>query len=283
MSADNQVMSRLEFARRAAREAEGVIMRHFRADSGGTRFRTKPDGSPVTAADVGAEELVRDLIGKHWSRDGVLGEECGHTEGSSGYRWVIDPIDGTKSYVHGVPLFGTLIGVQRRGEGRGSGAEGRGETDRWESVAGVANFPALRECAWGALGGGAWCSAGDGEIQRARVSSVATLTGATVSTTSPRAMMEPGALAFYQRLNQRCKLSRGWSDCYGTLLVITGRIEVMIDPPMKLWDVCALEPIVAEAGGRLTGWDGAPTDGATGAIATNGLVHDEVIGLVRGG
>jgi histidinol phosphatase-like enzyme (inositol monophosphatase family) len=280
MPIDPEIQSRLEFARRAAQEARGVIMRHF-SSAGGTRFNIKPDGTPVTVADVGAEELVRDLITKSWAQDGVLGEECGHTPGNSGFRWVIDPIDGTKSFIHGVPLFGTLIGIQQRVQSREvDGRDARPTEGEWVSVAGVANFPAMDECAWGALGGGAWYQHRDEPARAVGASAVSRLADATISTTSPRAMMEPAHLAFYQRLNKACKLSRGWSDCYGTLLVVTGRIEVMIDTPMKLWDVAALEPIVIEAGGRLTGWDGKPTDGSTGAIATNGLVHDEVIGLV---
>ena len=266
---DPEINSRLDFARRAAEGARSVIMRHFAAGGAGVRFQTKPDGSPVTVADVGAEELVRDLIGREWSDDGVIGEECGQTDGSSEYRWVIDPIDGTKSYIHGVPLFGTLIGVQRR------------EGSVWVSVAGIAAFPALNESVWAARGGGAWHLGPDGEVRRAGVSRATALADSTVSVTSPRGMLEEPNKAFYLRLNSRVKLSRGWSDCYGTMLVATGRIEAMIDPPMKLWDVCALEPIVIEAGGKLTGWDGMPTEGPTGAVASNGLVHDEIISLIR--
>lgn len=274
MESDREAVARLGFAREMAKAAEGVILRHFGA-SGIARFEVKPDGSPVTAADRGAEEVIRGLIARAWSEDGVVGEEYGESEGRSGYRWVIDPIDGTKSYVHGVPLFGTLIGVQRREEGGGPVGDG------WRSVAGVVNFPALGERAWAALGGGAWHQRGDGEARAARVSAVARLAEATVSTTCPKMMDEHGGGEVYRRLNRRCGLSRGWSDCYGTLLVATGRIEVMIDPPMKLWDVAALEPIVIEAGGRLTGWDGCRTDGSTGAVASNGLVHGEVIELMH--
>jgi histidinol phosphatase-like enzyme (inositol monophosphatase family) len=267
----SEVQARLEFARRAAVEAASVIMAHFSGCEDGVRFQVKPDGSPVTAADTGAEEMVRGLIGRAWPADGVIGEECGAADGLSDYRWVIDPIDGTKSFIHGVPLFGTLIGVQHR---QGTGGP-------WRSVAGVANFPALAECAWAAVGSGAWHSRGGGPPTRARVSTISRLAEATISVTSPRSMLERAA-SFYTRLNAACKLSRGWSDCYGTLLVATGRIEVMLDPPMKLWDVAALEPIIAEAGGKLTGWDGAPTEGPTGAIASNGWVHGEVLAL-RGG
>ncbi|MFN7020520.1 MAG: inositol monophosphatase family protein [Phycisphaerales bacterium] len=274
METDLEVMARLTFAREAARAAEGVILKHF-GSSGSARFEVKSDGSPVTVADRGAEELIRGLIARDWGSDGVVGEEFGASEGRSGYRWVIDPIDGTKSFVHGVPLFGTLIGVQCRDEGGGPAGDG------WRSVAGVVNFPALGERAWGSLGEGAWHQRGEGEPRAARVSAVARLAEAAVSTSCPKMMDEHGGGEVYRRLNRRCGLSRGWSDCYGTLLVATGRIEVMIDPPMKLWDVAALEPIVMEAGGRLTGWDGRPTDGSTGAVASNGLVHEEVIEVVR--
>lgn len=275
-----EVSDRLRFALEVASKAEAFILTHY--STSGIRFQTKPDGSPVTVADTGAEELVRDLISRDWPRDGIVGEECGHAEGPSGFRWVIDPIDGTRSFVHGVPLFGTLLGLQARSDPTMPHPRA---VDGWYNTAGVAAFPALGERMYASLGGGAWHERG-GERTRARVSEVKALADSTVSTTSMQAMLGlgemasgPGTREAYLRLNAQAKLSRGWSDCYGTLLVATGRIEAMIDPPMKLWDVSALEPIVLEAGGELTGWDGRPTDGSTGAIATNGHVHAALVKL----
>lgn len=269
MNADPEALARLEFALHAADEAAAVIMPEFSVRGGGVRFQSKADGTPVTAADVGAEERIRDLLSKDWGRDGVLGEECGDSAGDSGYRWVIDPIDGTKSFVHGVPLFGTLIAVQRR--------EGSG----WRSVAGVAAFPALQERVYGALGGGAWHRDASGRRTAARVSAASDLREATVCVTSIRSMLEPPYRGCYLRIVETARLSRGWSDCYGTMLLITGRIDAMLEPPMKLWDVAALEPILHEAGGRITGWDGEPTDGSTGAIESNGALHGALMALVR--
>ena len=274
------VSDRLGFALEVASRAEAFILTHF--STSGIRFQTKPDGSPVTVADTGAEELVRALIARNWPDDGIVGEECGHAEGRSDFRWVIDPIDGTRSFVHGVPLFGTLLGLQ----GRSDPAKPHPRAvDGWYNAAGVAAFPALGERVYASLGGGAWHERA-GERMHARVSKVKTLTDSTVSTTSMQAMLGlgevasgPGTREAYLKLNAQAKLSRGWSDCYGTLLVATGRIEAMIDPPMRLWDVSALEPIVLEAGGDLTGWDGRPTDGSTGAIATNGHVHAALVEL----
>lgn len=274
------VSDRLGFALEVASKAEAFILEHF--STSGIRFQTKPDGSPVTVADTGAEELVRALIAREWPKDGILGEECGHTEGQSDFRWVIDPIDGTRSFIHGVPLFGTLLGLQARSDPSRPHPRTVGG---WYNAAGVAAFPALGERIYASLGAGAWHQRA-GERTRARVSGVSALADSTVSTTSMQAMLGlgevasgPGTRAAYLNLNARAKLSRGWSDCYGTLLVATGRIEAMIDPPMKLWDVSALEPIVLEAGGELTGWDGHPTDGSTGAIATNGHVHAPLVAL----
>lgn len=263
--------ARLELARRAASEAAPLIMEYFRA-SGGVKFDSKADGSPVTAADVGAEEIIRRLISREFPADGMVGEERGEEGGTSDFRWVIDPIDGTKSFVHGVPLFGTLIGIQRQCDR---------QTGAWEAVAGVASFPALDESVWAARGSGAWHAAPGRAARPARVSRVATLADATICVTSPQAMLMDERRSFYQRLNEQCGLSRGWSDCYGAMLVATGRVEVMIDPPVQLWDVAALEPIVLEAGGRYTGWDGEPTVGRTGAVASNGLVHASVLSLMR--
>lgn len=281
-----ETRARLDFARHAALQAQRFILKHF--SPRGVRFDSKPDGSPVTAGDVGAEELVRDLIAKAWPDDGIIGEECGAHTGRSEYRWVIDPIDGTRSYIHGVPLFGTLIGVQKKAPSNDTRA-----LDGWRCVAGVVRCPALNESAWAALGAGAWhewpvATGGSDAPQRIRVSATARLADASVSTTTPQAMLGAGEVSsgpdtrrFYESLNARVKLSRGWSDCYGFMLVATGRIDAMIDPPMKLWDVAALEPILLEAGGELTGWDGQPTDGTTGAIASNGRVHAEILSLLR--
>lgn len=288
MHADPEILARLEFARHAAWQAQGFILKHF--SPRGVRFDSKSDGSPVTAGDVGAEELVRGLIAKAWPADGIIGEECGVHAGRSDFRWVIDPIDGTRSFIHGVPLFGTLIGVQKRATPGDPRA-----LDGWRCVAGVVRCPALNESAWAALGAGAWHEwpiGGGGEPatpQRIAVSTTARLADASVSTTTPQAMLGAGEVSsgagarrFYESLNARVKLSRGWSDCYGFMLVATGRIDAMIDPPMKLWDVAALEPLVLEAGGELTGWNGQPTDGTTGAIASNGRVHAEILSLLNG-
>lgn len=276
MSADPGVIERLESARAIALEAQGLILGRF-AEAGAC-FDRKMDGSPVTAADRDAEDLIRGRIERAWAADGLVGEEHGRRDGTSEYRWVIDPIDGTRAFIHGVPLFGTLIGVQRRTAGG------------WSCVAGVARFPALDECIWGAAGAGAWHTRrGEATPRACRVSRTARLADATVCFTSPQAMLEVGERSAaaprgtreaFIEINRRALLTRGWSDCYGVLLVATGRIDAMIDPPMQLWDVAALVPIVEEAGGRLTGWDGCATDGTTGALASNGRVHEELVALL---
>lgn len=270
---------RLETALACARAAQDFVLPFFEAAVTGTgRFEDKADGTPVTDADRGAEALIRERIGREWPADGIVGEEHGEVEGTTGFRWVIDPIDGTKSFIHGVPLFGTLIGIQQRTAADDPAAAEA--VDGWRSVAGVARFPALDECVWAARGRGAWhATARSDRPRRARVSEVRRLEDAAASATSIRTLLDPPNDRAYLALCRRTRLMRGWSDCYGMLLVATGRLEVMIDPPMRVWDVAALEPILAEAGGRLTGWDGRPTAGPTGAIASNGWVHDEVLRL----
>ena len=246
-----------------ARVAGDVALRHFRAGpaGGALTVETKGDGSPVTVADRGAEEAARTWLAARYPGDDVLGEEFGRSARGAGRCWVLDPIDGTKTFVRGVPLWGTLVAcVEQRPDG------GFGEV-----LAGAAYFPAVGELVAAAPGEGCWWNGA-----RARVSTVETLASATVCTTDPKFSHRPDRHAPWQRLEDVAGLSRSWGDCYGYLLVATGRAEAMVDAVVGDWDTAALLPVVEEAGGRFTSWEGARTAFGGSAVATNGALAGPV-------
>jgi len=257
----------LAFALAAAREAGALTLEYFGRER--LAVERKQDGTPVTDADRAAERLLVARIREAFHDDGILGEESGETRGTSGRRWILDPIDGTKSFVHGVPLYGTLVALEVGGR----------------PTVGVVCLPALREAVFAALGEGAFWSRDLGRDEatvRARVSTVDRLDEALFCTTSPHGFERSGQTAFYDRVRQRMKTERGWGDCYGHMLVATGRAEVMLDPIMAIWDCAALQPILEEAGGRFTDFTGTPTHSGGSAISTNLALADEVRALARG-
>jgi histidinol-phosphatase len=216
---------------------------------------TKGDGSPVTHADRSAEIAAREWITTNFPDHGILGEETGVTNPGAELRWILDPIDGTASFIRGVPLWGTLVAVAR------------GE----EVIAGAIYCPAVEELVCGANGCGTWWNG-----TRAHVSSTSRLSESCVLTTDDRFTRHPERGAAWRELAASSKLARGWSDCYGYLLVATGRAEAMIDPIMSPWDAAALYPVITEAGGVITDWTGKPTAFGDGAVATNVGVAQEV-------
>ena len=250
----------LEFATYAARRAGELTLQHFQ--SPGLSVRTKADGSPVSIADQEAERFLRERLDEAFPNDGILGEEEGETEGTSGRRWLLDPIDGTMSFVHGVPLYGTLLALEVGDD----------------VVVGVASMPAIRETVAAARGGGgALWYRGDAEPVPARVSKVARLSDAVISTTSQQGLRIGGREEAYERLIRASKDERGWGDLFGHVLVATGRLDVMVDPLMNIWDNAALRPIVEEAGGSFTDLAGKRTHTSPHALSTNGRVLDEVL------
>lgn len=262
---------RIALMRRLAERAGEVALRHFQSATLGVR--TKSDASPVTEADLEIESLLRERIGVAFPDDGLLGEEHGSREGSSGYRWVIDPIDGTISFAAGVPLFGTLIGLEH-----GDGA------DR-SVVAGVCAMPALGELVWAARGHGAWWErrGSDGTIHRtaARVRPAVRLADALVCTSG---------LEYFERAERTDALVavaraagrlRGWSDCYGGMLVATGRADAWFDPLMHPWDSGPFPVLLAEAGGTFTDWHGRADIRGGSAVAAAPALHAELLDLVR--
>lgn len=242
----------------------------------GLKVERKNDRSPVTEADRRAEQLIRQRLQASFPEDTILGEEYGLSEGSSPYRWVVDPIDGTKSFISGVPLYCTLVGLMRSPTDNERDA-GKGGT----SLGGVIYIPALDELVVAAQGLGCWHRSGPGPLRATRVSSVSRLDQGLFVTSEVKSFGERQRASAYQRLEQAAYISRSWGDGYGYLLVATGRAEVMVDPIANPWDLAAVQPIIEEAGGKFTSWGGEPTVMAGDAVGSNGHVHQEVLGLLN--
>jgi histidinol phosphatase-like enzyme (inositol monophosphatase family) len=259
---------RLELAVRAARSAGSETLRWFRQRS--LAVDRKGDGSPVTAADRAAETALREEIAAVFPDDAILGEEFGEKPGASGYRWVLDPIDGTKSFITGVPLYTTLVAVMRDDL----------------PVLGVIYAPVTEEILYAAAGGPTSYAVGDGAPTIAKASGVERLAEATFLTSEAASFDKAGARGrrdVYDQLERACRLTRTWGDAYGYLLVATGRADVMVDPEMNLWDAAALQPIVEGAGGHFSDWQGRPTVHTGNALATNPQLAGLVLSITREG
>lgn len=223
----------------------------------------KGDDSPVTVADRGAEQLIRNTLSQRFPDDAVLGEEFGEQAGTTGYRWIVDPIDGTKSFISGVPLYSTLIGVVADGQCK----------------AGVIYIPALDELVFAGRGIGAWHSRRGAPLTPAVVSKRQLKDGLFVASQLD-SFAKRGAKAGLEALEKEAYVTRTWGDGYGYLLVATGRAELMVDPVANAWDLAAVEPIIEEAGGRFTSWSGKPSPFEGDGIATNGLIHRQVLDIL---
>jgi histidinol-phosphatase len=246
----------LDLAVAVAREAGEATLRWFAAHD--LAVDTKADGTPVTAADRAAERLVRERLATHAPGDGVLGEEEPETAGTTGRRWIVDPVDGTKAFTRGVPLYSTLLALD----------------DEHGPAVGVIVLPALGRAVYAGRGLGCWS---DG--QPARVSATASLDGAWLTTSSYSHWPDDSLLAVK---HAGCHL-RTWGDGYGYALVATGRCDAMVDPTVERYDVAAMPVILSEAGGRFTSVDGRPGAGGGSGVATNGAVHDELLALLASG
>jgi histidinol phosphatase-like enzyme (inositol monophosphatase family) len=240
--------SLLQAASEVARRTGQIALAHYR-----TRLdvETKRDGSPVTIADRAAEESARAWIAARFPGDAILGEEFGAEGDPNARRWLIDPIDGTKTFVRGVPLWGTLIGVVQGDD----------------VLAGAVYCPAVEELVAAAVDEGCWWNG-----SRTRVSTEANLERATLLATDGRFAGQPARAARWSALATDAAVVRTWGDCYGYLLVATGRAELMVDNLMSPWDAAALVPVVREAGGEFSDWQGRVTPFGDGAVATNGVM-----------
>ncbi|MCO6047258.1 inositol monophosphatase [Aeoliella sp. ICT_H6.2] len=271
---ETETKARLDWAVEIARHAGDVTLEYFRNPN--LRVERKGDDSPVTAADKGAEKLLRERIAERFGDDAIVGEEYGQTPGTSGFVWVLDPIDGTKSFIHGIPLYTTLIGVLHTSDGK---------VENGTTQLGVIRAPALDEVIYARRGGGAWHQRGDGEPVRAAIEPDRPLAEGLLLTSevgSFRKRKSGRGMETYLALDERVRLARTWGDAYGYLMVATGRADVMIDPEMNLWDAAALQPVIEEAGGVFCDWQGTATVHSGEAIAGNAAAMREVLEITRG-
>jgi histidinol-phosphatase len=242
----------LDFAVEVAWHAGRATLAHYQT---GIAAEAKADLSPVTAADRAAERSARSRIEARFPEDAILGEEEGEVRTGAARRWILDPIDGTRSFVRGVPLYGVLVALESEGE----------------AVLGVMHFPALEETVYAANGLGCRWNG-----RPASVSAVDRLEDALLVTTDAASIEREGRGAGWARLRDGSGMWRTWGDCYGYALVATGRAEVMVDPVLSLWDAAALGPIIREAGGVFSEWPGPGSSPLSSAVATNAVLAAEV-------
>jgi histidinol-phosphatase len=242
-------------------------LKYFRSSN--YQVERKNDRSPVTIADKNAEQLIREELSKRYPSDAVLGEEFGAIEGQSEYKWIVDPIDGTKSFISGVPLYSTLVAVTRDGA----------------PTIGVIYIPALKEIIVAAIGYGAWYCADLGDAgaswQRAQVSSVESLSEGLFVTSQADNFDARGARHSLDKLTEASYVTRTWGDGYGYLLVATGRAEVMVDPICNPWDIAAVLPVIVEAGGTFSDWKGELRIDTGDGVGSNSKVHAHVLEMLK--
>ena len=250
--------NRYDAALDAAQKAGQFALGYF---DQGIAVEWKSDQSPVTMADRGAEDMLRKALLGKFPNDGFLGEEFGDTPGSSGYRWIIDPIDGTRSFVRGIPIWATMIGLEFKGE----------------LIAGVVYIPALNQVFRALRGDGAYR-----DDRKIRVSDVKTLDKAHVYYSSISWFKKAGRDRQFLQLVNLTERQRGFGDFYGFMMVAQGSGEIMIEHGVHAWDVAAIAPIIEEAGGKLTAWDGKLDIDKPDVLATNGHLHDEALRIIMG-
>lgn len=248
----------LDFTADLAYRAGRLTLAHFNT---GIRSEFKSDNTPVTAADRAAEELIRGEIERAYPSHAIVGEEYGEKAGEGNpFRWIIDPIDGTKSFMRGVPLYAVLIGLEVEGIVR----------------VGAAYFPGLDEMLCASQGGGAWWNG-----RRARVSEISDLKQAVFCCSGWKGFRKRDRFDIWERLNQACFYGRGWCDAYAYLLVATGRAEIALDPEMNIWDCGPFPVIFREAGGFFGSWAGEEGHTYGEAVACNAALQPEVLKLMR--
>jgi histidinol-phosphatase len=252
----------LSLAHVLADTADKVSMDRFRALD--LRVESKPDLTPVSDADRAVEKALRSTLQRTRPRDAVLGEEFGVTAAAAGpghRQWVIDPIDGTKNYIRGVPIWATLIALM----------------DGDQPVVGLVSAPALGRRWWGAVGHGAYAGKRAGSATAIKVSGVRRIADASFCYSSLNGWEETGRLDPVLDIIRQSWRSRAYGDFYGYMLVAEGAVDIMVEPELSLWDLAALIPIVTEAGGTFTDLTGRPGPGGGSAVATNGKLHEEVL------
>jgi histidinol-phosphatase len=251
--------TRYDLAVEAARKAGDLARTYYESTF---TVEHKADASPVTIADREAEQLIRTMIARHFPDDGLLGEEYGDRPGTTGFRWVIDPIDGTKSFVRHVPIWATLLGLEYKGE----------------QIAGVAYIPVFGMTYRALRGGGAFVNE-----RPIRVSAVDRLADSLLCYSSIGWFSKVGRETTFLDLAGRTARQRGYGDFYGFVLVAEGAADLMLEHGVNPWDVAATKAIVEEAGGSFTDWDGTPTIHRPDVLATNGMLHAETLAILRAG
>ena len=254
----------MDVARRAVEVAAAAELAHFRR---GVRVEVKPDRTPVTVADREGEAAVVAVVREAFPGHAVLGEETGAHGGSAEARWIVDPLDGTKGFTRGRGFWGPLVALEHRGR----------------VVAGAMSLPALGETYWAARGLGAWLRAGAEPPVRLAVSGIAAWPDATLSLGEPHVLLVPPMLERVARLATSCQSSRCYGDLAGCALVLKGQAEAWVEAGVQIWDIAPLQILVEEAGGRFTDLDGRPTHTSGACVASNGLVHDQVLQALRVG
>jgi histidinol-phosphatase len=251
----------LQLAIELADAADAITMQHYQSSS--LAVRTKSDKTPVSEADEAVERMIRERIAAERPGDGVVGEEFG-TSGATTRRWILDPIDGTKNYIRGIPVWATLIGVEENGR----------------IIAGVISAPAMGRRWWAARGEGAFVSA-LGDTRAIRASAVDTLEDAHLTYDSVTDFDQHGGAVRFLSLMRRCTRSRGFGDFWAHMLVAEGAVEIALEPAVAIWDMAPVQIIVEEAGGRFTDMRGESRIDGGSALSTNGLVHDAVLEYFR--
>lgn len=253
----------LDLALRMADLADGVAMRHFRSQS--LRVATKPDATPVTEADREAESVISRTVAEERPGDGILGEEFGASGDASDRVWIIDPIDGTKNYLRGVPVWCTLIALSRAGP------------DGPHPVLGVVSAPALGRRWFATVGGGAFTRDINGTTRAIRVSGIDRIADASFSYSDREGWSERGAEKALADLERDCWRTRAYGDFLSHVLVAEGAVDIAAEPFLAPWDMAALIPVVTEAGGRFSGYDGSPALRHGSGVSTNSALHGEVL------
>jgi len=257
------VSSDLERALELADLADTITLGRYRAED--LVIETKPDRTPVTEADRDVEQALRERLAAERPDDTVLGEEFGTSAAGSARRWIIDPIDGTKNYVRGIPVWATLIALE----------------DGSEVTVGVASAPALGRRWWAAKGTGAWVADGlAAEPRRVHVSAVNRLEDAQLSFSSLEDWDQTVGLEQLLELGRRCWRTRGFGDFWAYMLLAEGAVDVVCEPAVSLWDLAAPQIIVEEAGGRFTDLGGVRTADGGDALATNGSLHEAARSII---
>lgn len=251
-------MNDLDLATELADLADSISNRHFVAQD--FTVETKPDLTPVTECDRAVESAIMERLNRERPEDSVLGEEFG-SHGTSPRRWIVDPIDGTKNFVRGVPVWATLISLVVDGT----------------PVVGVVSAPGLSRRWWAAADMGAWSTFGTGEARRIGVSKVSDVADCSISLSSLEGWHKVGRRDDLIALTDAAWRLRGFGDFWSYCLVAEGAVDVAAEPEVNLWDLAALDVLVREAGGRFTALDGTPGPYAGSAVASNGLLQDAVL------